>query len=148
MHKAVFSVLFMVIFVLSGSAHTAEKVKPTTCKVCNMKINESDKKYAVYVLEGIEPSAFDDIGCAIKWYNDECAMRQSAFDNYAIVHDYASGESVPAEKAFYVSGPEIKTPMGYGIVAFKAKDQAQKFANERETARVLNYQEVSSLKLK
>jgi len=146
MRKTVF-VLLMVVVVLSGVAYTAEKTMPTTCKQCNKKIAEPDIKFAVYIPGGIEPSSFDDIGCAVVWYNTECAMRQSAFDNYAIVHDYVTGAPIPVEKATYVSSPDVKTPKGYGIVAFATKDEARKFADKQESARVLNYQDVTSLKL-
>jgi nitrous oxide reductase accessory protein NosL len=113
-----------------------------------MKIADQDRKYAVYVTEGIEPTAFNDIGCAVIWYNNECAMRQSAFDSHAVAHDFYTEETVPMEKAFYVSGPGIKTPKGYGIVAFRNRAEAEKFAVEQGGGKVVHYNELTTIKLK
>lgn len=140
--------LFLLVCLAAVSSGAAEKPKPSTCKQCNMKIGDADKKYAVYVLEGIEPTAFNDIGCAVIWYNNECAMRQSAFDSNAIAHDFGTGEPVPAEKAVFVTGPGVKTPKGYGIVAFKSREQAEKFAGGLENGKVISYSELTALKLK
>lgn len=129
-------------------AGAAEKPKPTICKQCNMKIADADKKFAVYVMAGIEPTAFNDIGCAVIWYNNECAMRQSAFDSNAVAHDFTTEEPVPMEKAFYVMGPGIKTPKGYGIAAFKSREQAEKFAVEQGAGKVVPYNELTVMKLK
>jgi nitrous oxide reductase accessory protein NosL len=113
-----------------------------------MKIVDSDKKYAVYLLEGIEPTAFNDIGCAVIWYNNECAMRQSAFDSNAMVHDFGTEEPIPVEKAVYVTGSGVKTPKGYGIAAFKNREQAEKLAVGLENGKILSYSELTALKLK
>jgi copper chaperone NosL len=139
--------LSLLLFISPG-ANAAEKAKPTVCKQCNMNIEEANRKSAVYVMQGIEASGFDDIGCAVAWRNGECAMRQSAFDENAVAHDYLSEETVPVEKAFYVVSSDIKTPMGYGIAAFKNKEQAVKFASGHGNSKVVTLNELISLKLK
>jgi copper chaperone NosL len=140
--------LFLLVCSAAVSSGAAEKPKPAFCKQCNMKIVDSEKKYAVYVLEGLEPTAFNDIGCAVIWYNNECAMRQSAFDSNAVAHDFITEEPVPMEKAVYVTGPGVKTPKGYGIVAFKNREQAEKFAGGPGNGNVISYNELTALKLK
>lgn len=92
-----------------------ERQAPIECRQCGSKIEAQNKRFSVLVMKGMEASAFDDIGCAIIWSNGECAMRQAAFDENAVVYDYDSGESIPIEKAFYVVDADIKTPHGYGI---------------------------------
>ena len=44
------------------------------------------------------------------------------------VHDYGTEEWIPAGEAVYVSGNELHTPMGFGVVAFSNPQRAQDFA--------------------
>jgi nitrous oxide reductase accessory protein NosL len=48
----------------------------------------------------------------------------------------------------YVTGPGVKTPKGYGIVAFKNREQAEKFAGGPGNGNVISYNELTALKLK
>jgi len=139
-------VLLMVLLPLVAPA--AEKTAPTWCNKCNKNISEVNKKYSVTLTEGIEPMSFDDIGCSMLWRDGECAMRMSAFDSNARVYDYLTNEPILIENAFFDYGPEIKTPRGYGIVAFKTREQAAVFAAQSGKAKVLTFQELTSLTLK
>ena len=140
--------LVLLLVVLPAIVPAAEKSAPTWCNKCNMKIPDANKKYSVTLTEGIEPMAFDDIGCSMLWRDAECAMRMSAFDSNARVYDYITGEPVVIENAFFAYGPEIKTPMGYGIIAFKAREQAASVAAQSGKAKVLTFRELTSLTLK
>jgi hypothetical protein len=113
-----------------------------------MKFNDAEKKFSVVVPRGIEFSEFDDVGCALVWKNGECAMRQDAFDNNAVVYDYRTEEAVPIQSAFFVVEAGIKTPMGHGIVAFKVREQAEQLVAGLKKGRVVKYAELDSLKLK
>jgi copper chaperone NosL len=149
MFKERFALLLVLLMVLLPLiAPAAEKAAPTWCNKCNMKIPDAGKKYSVTLTEGIEPMAFDDIGCSMLWRDGECAMRMSAFDSNARVYDYLTGEPVVIENAFFAYGPEIKTPMGYGIIAFKTREQAAAAAAQSGKAKVLTYLELTSLTLK
>jgi len=60
---------------------------------------------------------FDDIGCAILWFNDGNISWQ---DEAVIwITDTTSGEWIDAKKAWYDT--ENVTPMGYGFAAHKEK---------------------------
>lgn len=149
MFKDRFAVLLMLLMVLLPViAPAAEKAAPTWCNKCNKNLSEANMKYSVTLTEGIEPMSFDDIGCSLLWREGECAMRMSAFDSYARVHDFNTGESLGMENAFFAYGPEIKTPKGYGIVAFKTREQAAAFAAQAGKAKVLTFLEITSLTLK
>lgn len=142
------SLLVLLMVLLPVIVPAAEKATPTWCNKCNKNISEANLKYSVTLTEGIEPMAFDDIGCSLLWREGECAMRMSAFDSYARVHDYITGESVGIENAFFAYGPEIKTPKGYGIIAFKTREQAAVVAAQSGKAKVLTFLELTSLTLK
>lgn len=140
--------LFLAVIALTVAASAADKQLPSSCKRCNMRLDPADKKFAVTVAEGIEASVFDDIGCALLWRDGECAMRTSAFDSNAKVYDYHTEEPVAIEQAFFVHNAGLKTPMGYDIVPFKKKEDAEKLAKDRGKGDVLTFSQVCSLKLK
>lgn len=69
---------------------------------------------------------FDDIKCMVSFANSsEQKANKYAFE---LVVDYAHAadefDLIPAEDAFFISSPEIKSPMAGNIAAFKNK-QAQ-----------------------
>jgi copper chaperone NosL len=131
------------------TTHAAEPRKAAVCSQCNMIINEANRKFSVFLpnVKGMGPSTFDDIGCAVASRNNECATRQMTFDSNAVVYDYLTEEAVPAERAFFVLKTDVRTPMGYGIVAFKDKAQAEKFAGEHGKAKVVRWFELIDEKL-
>lgn len=148
MHKALKSFfLFLWITGTTLGVSAAEKELPTFCKRCNMHLVAADKKFSVTIAEGIEASAFDDIGCALLWREGECAMRTSAFDSNARVYDYETGEPVVIEQAYFVHGAGLKTPMGYDLAAFKKKEHAEKLKKEKGKGEVITFNEACSLKL-
>lgn len=140
--------LSLAMIFLVGAAFAGEQKPPLTCKKCDMPVRDEAKNFSAIIPKGIEFSAFDDLGCAIIWRNGECATRQMAFDYHAVAHDYLSGEEILMEKAAFVVDADIKTPMGYGIIAFRDKEQALKFAAGRGKAKVLTYQQILDLPLK
>lgn len=149
MRKLFPSVLVLsALLIIAATLGAAEKQLPSSCKRCNMRVDAADKKFAVTVAEGIEASIFDDIGCALEWRESECAMRTSAFDSNAYVHDFRSGEPVLIERSFFVSASGIATPMGYDIAAFKNKEDAEILVKEKGRGTVLTFNELCSVTLK
>jgi copper chaperone NosL len=132
-----------------GNTFAAEAQKSAACAVCSMKVTESSKTFTAYLpnVKGMGPSHFCDIGCAVQSRNNECATRQMVFDGNAVVYDYLSGETVPVEKAFFAFKSTLRTPMGYGIVAFKNKAEAEKFALEHGKVKVIRWFELVDEKL-
>ena len=151
MIRFVLSLIFAFVLIVAAAAavRADDKARPSVCSVCNMKVNEAEKKFSVALpnVKGMGPSAYDDIGCAVMSRNNECATRQMTFDSNAIVYDFVTGEQVPAEKAFFAFKTSFRTPMGYGIVAFKDKAQAEKFAAEHGKAKVVRWFELVDMKL-
>lgn len=140
--------LLLLILMCASGALAAAKEAPTTCKKCNMKIPAENRKFSVTCTEGMESSAWDDIGCALSWRDGECAMRMSAFDNNALVYDYHTLEPIKIEQAFFVKGGGVKTLMGHDVVAFTKKEDADAFVKKQEQGKRLTYQELSELQWK
>ena len=99
-------------------------------------------------ISGMESQNFNDIGCAVISRNGECATRQGIFDGGAATYDYVSGEQVPVEKAYFVLKTDVKTPGGFGIVAFKDKAEAEKFSAGHGKGKVVKWFELVDEKLK
>ena len=144
-----FLLSFVMIFSTAAAGRADDQKKPILCSECNMKISEANKKFSVVLpnVKGMGPSSYDDVGCAVFSRNKECATRQMTFDSNAIVYDYLTVEEVPAEKAFFAFKSSAWTPMGYGIVAFKDKAQAEKFAAEHGKVKVVRWFELVDEKL-
>lgn len=119
------------------------------CASNEIMITDGAKKFSVLVPKGFERRfSFDDIGCAVINRNNECATRQMLFDANAVVVDYASGEELPAEKAWFVLKTDVKTPRGFGIVAFKDKAQAEQFSAGHGKGKVIKWFELVDEKLR
>ena len=114
------------------------------------KINEGEQKLSVVLpkVSGMEPMSFNDIACAVISRNGECASRQSIFDSSALTYDYASGEQMPVEKAYFVLKTDVKTPKGFGVVAFKDKAEAEKFSAAHGKGKVVKWFELVDERLK
>ena len=143
-------ILILPVIVLATlTAHAADPKKAAACSQCNKMINDADRKFSAFLpnVKGMGPSSYNDIGCAVASRNSECATRQMTFDSNAVVYDYVTEEAVLAEKAFFVLTSDVRTPMGYGIVAFKDKALAEKFAAERGKVKVVRWFELVDEKL-
>jgi copper chaperone NosL len=144
-----FLVSLVLIAAMPAAVRADDQKKLPVCSECNMKITERNKKFSVMLpkVSGMGPSSYDDVGCAVISRNKECATRQMTFDSNAIVYDYLTGEDIPAEKAFFAFKSGLWTPMGYGIVAFKDKVEAEKFAAEHGKVKVVRWFELVEMQL-
>ena len=90
-----------------------------------MIISERDFA-AQYQISGKNTLKFDDLGCMFHYMNDEHHTDISSI----FVIDYDSKQWIDGRSAFYVWTETIKTPMGYGVLAFKESQEAKKFADK------------------
>ena len=150
LRKSSFLLIMSILMLAVPTAYAAELKKTAVCSECNMKMNETGKRFSASLpnVPGMGPSSYCDIGCAVISRNRECATRQMTFDSNAVVYDHATEEAIPVEKAFFVLRSDAKTPMGYGIVAFQDKAQAEKFAAEHGKGKVIRWFELVDEKLK
>jgi nitrous oxide reductase accessory protein NosL len=70
------------------------------------------------------------------------------FDSGAATYDYAAEAEVPVEKAFFVLRTDVRTPQGYGIVAFRDRAAAEAFSADHGRGRVVKWFELVDEKLK
>jgi nitrous oxide reductase accessory protein NosL len=102
------------------------------CNLCKMVISE--RHYAVQVInpDSGKSYMFDDIGCAVLWFNEE----DIPWENKALIYinDSISGDFIDARKAYYDTNS--RTPMDYGFGAYKNKDDI------KSNKKILTYEEV------
>lgn len=129
------SLLLVLCSVLSASGI---ELKGKKCYFCGKEIQ--DLKLAGY---WGDKKFFDEPGCMISLRGRKmCPMEQVNFDVEARVLDYKTGEEVLFGDAFFLKGKDIQTPNGYGILAFKNKENATGF-----DGKLLSHSEMTKMKL-
>jgi len=145
-----FAGLMMTLTLTGNSAWAQDTKKEPVCGRYNESSGIEGKKLSVIMpkVPGMEASSYNDIGCAVRARNEECATRQGMFDSNAKAHDYLTGEEIGVEKSFFVLTKDLRTPAGYGVVAFKEQAQADAFAAEHGKAKVVKWYQIVDEKLK
>ncbi len=102
------------------------------CERCKMAISE--RKYAVQVIDPKTHKAykFDDIGCAVLWFDEEHIPWKDQAKIY--ITDAKTGKWIDARKAIYTD--DSITPMAFGFAAY-TKETLPK------NHHTLNYSEVA-----
>lgn len=112
---------------------------------CTKTMKITDVKFSVKGSANGEVSV-NDIGSAVVQRNAFCAMEMVEFDNTAEAHDYFTEEAVTLRDSFFVVDSGVKTPLDYGILAFKDKESAEKFISEKGRGKVVTFDELVNLK--
>ena len=142
--------LAVVLLLGPGACDRGGKVEPPTvhygedvCARCNMIVSE-ERFATAYVADpgdgAIEPFVFDDIGCmfAHEKKNAGASVRGRW------VHDAGDLRWIEAATAHFVRSPEIRSPMGSGILAWATRESADASAG-REKGEVLDYPELQAV---
>ena len=93
-------------------------VDRTACSHCTMLISEVAYA-AAYQAPGADARVFDDIACMLEGLQRDGVGRESGTDLRVWFHDAGDGRWIDGETAVFVVSPEIKTPMGGGIIAYR-----------------------------
>lgn len=109
------------------------------CSECNMIINEENFASAYWTADG-EARRFDDIGEMLKFMSENPEDRASTW-----VHDMNTAEWLPAEDAWIVMHAGLATPMGTGVVAVAAEEDAEALAFDQPEAMVMTFNELMAM---
>ena len=96
------------------------------CDFCKMTV--MDKKFGAVLV--------NSKGKAVKFDSGECMINYLKTDKdfvpaqYLIINYENPGELIDAEKAFYLQGGNVNSPMGGNLAAFKTREAAEKFQQE------------------
>lgn len=108
------------------------------CAACLMIISEQ-KYSAQYILSDGSVKKFDDIGCMVNYIKNT----QNEIDRISAIYvrDFESNNWINAKEADFVYSWQIKTPMGYGFIAFTNDYEARNFIKSnggKEIGNLLN----------
>lgn len=110
------TVITFVLTLLFLSNASAAAIRCTECGMMVMM----DSKFASKITQVDTQLYFCDIGDLFTYLK-----KKNAQDARIEVKDYTSGEWIDARRAFYVNSvKKFNTPMGWGIAAFKDKNEA------------------------
>lgn len=111
----IIGIALALIMIAMSPVHANE----TRCTECGMMV-KMDSKFTSKITQGDTPLYFCDIGDLFTYLK-----KKNVQDAKIEVKDYTSGEWIDARKAYYVnSAKKFDTPMGWGIAAFKDKNEA------------------------
>jgi hypothetical protein len=116
-------------------------------RTCSQSMEITDVRFSARAKIGVEV-IFDDIGCAVIWRNLQCALDQATFDAKATVRDFNNLSSVLMSKAIYVLNRNLKTPIGFGLAAFRDTRSAKAFIRAKGSGKLMTYKEIIILDLR
>ena len=123
--KKVVLALFTVFCISSCSSNEPKplKLNSDSCDNCKMTISNG-KLGAELITEKGRYYKFDDIACMVKFAKSGTTVAAKSF----YVSDYLRDNTlIPAEKAFYLKGGTITSPMRGNTVAFSTKQEADQY---------------------
>ncbi|MEO0202507.1 MAG: nitrous oxide reductase accessory protein NosL [candidate division WOR-3 bacterium] len=113
------------------------KINEDVCNLCKMVI--MDKKFAAQIItKKGKVYKFDSIECMIAYYNKNEKDIEKAYVTNFLNPD----EFIDAKNAVYLRAPEIKSPMGMNLSAYKSLDDASKVSKEGE---ILDFEKLRNL---
>lgn len=111
----------LTMFILTAVFAFPVVAETLQCAECGMMV-DMNSKFSAKVVQGEVTRYFCDIGDLFSYLK-----RKDIKDAGAAVKDYLTNEWIDAGKAWYVHAEKkFKTPMGWGIAAYKDKNEASK----------------------
>jgi copper chaperone NosL len=126
-NKSATATVFALLFALSSCGSNGPepiKLNVDSCDFCKMSI--ADGKFGAEVItQKGRTYKFDDLGCMMNYCKEN---KNTVFSNY-YVHDYTKNNTlIPAEKAYYLKGGSIVSPMQGNTMAFSSEKDAKQYA--------------------
>ena len=123
--KKALVVFIVLIMGCSGKIKPVDIYPEDICSFCKMAISQKEFAAEIITPDG-EVFKFDDIGCMINFKRE----RDVPDGSVIYVSDFYTQEWLNFDDAFFAFSKKIQTPMNYGVVALKSKDEVLKFKNE------------------
>ncbi len=111
------------------------------CHTCKMGI--IDPKFgAELITKKGKIYKFDDVSC-LNHYLRSNATEQSEISQLLVINFEKENDFLPLEKAVFILGPAVKSPMGGNAAAFTDRSAAEKM-NTRLQGELLSWKEVAA----
>lgn len=124
-------VIFVVLFLFMAACSTEPEplqYGKDTCHTCKMTL--MDNKFgAEIVTDKGKIYKFDDMSCFLNYYNSGFEPQETF--RHLLVTDYSNpGHLINGTDAFYLSSPEIRSPMNGQLASFEAKASMEEFKKQ------------------
>ena len=120
----------MTLFLLASCSKEVAQIKYGTDQCENCKMTLTDKKYGALIFTNKGKSfKFDAAECMLD-YVKENKISESEIDKYFVINLTEPGELINAAETIFLISPELRSPMGENISAFKNKADAEKYQTE------------------
>lgn len=133
--------LSLAVLIISGTACNNKQAVPIKLNVDNCdhcKMTVADLKFGTELITSKgRVYKFDDLKCLVV-YSKENQLQHATY--YVPDHNDPT-QLLPAEKAFYVKGENVRTPMNGNIASFAKQADAAAFAAENK-ATLTTWEEV------
>lgn len=103
------------------------KINTDNCDNCGMTISSAKFAAVLFTSKG-RTYKFDDISCLLVYKNENIEKARGA--GLYVTNYLKDNQLLPVEKAVYIIGDNVKSPMGGNIAAFENKESANKYATD------------------
>lgn len=138
--------LALAVTLLIAGCGKADKFPPAdidpavdVCEVCHMAVAD-DQHATQLILNNGRALKFDDIGDLFVW------RERNGLDdvNVQYVRDFHTKEWIELDEAYYAYDPSFKTPMGYGVLSFSKKADAERYIADQGVGVLLTASDLTS----
>lgn len=125
--KSIFSFMIVLLFISCGKKEAEPiRLNVDSCGFCKMKIADGQFGAELITAKG-RVYKFDDLQCMIYFHKENNSEQVQGF----YIHDFNQLNTlIHAEKAFFVKGGKINSPMRGNIIALKTLKEAEIKAKE------------------
>ena len=113
---------FATLFLFTACSHEIPQIEfgKNQCAMCKMTI--MDKKFgAVLVNSKGKMLKFDSGECMVSFLHEDKSFEGA---NYFVVNHNNPGQLMEADKAFFLKGGKVNSPMGGQLAAFESQEEA------------------------
>ncbi|MFN3471791.1 MAG: nitrous oxide reductase accessory protein NosL [Aquificaceae bacterium] len=138
-HMLFLAFLSPLFFSCKGEGPVPIKLGEDVCEYCKMVI--ADERFAAEVItKKGKVYKFDAIECMVGYYNENEENIRKAY----VINFLNPKEFLEAEKAVYVRSPDIRSPMGMNLSAYKSREEAEDILKGKQ-GEVLNWTDLREL---
>ena len=151
--KIFIGITVLFIFHLSNISLFAEPIdqvsKDDRCTVCGMFV----AKYSTWITQIHHKDGtvkfFDGVKDMMVYYfnPEKYGTESKKYFTEIWVKDYYSLTWLDARKAFYVTGSDVKGPMGEEFIPFSSNGAAETFMKDHHGQKILKFDEITSLQV-
>jgi copper chaperone NosL len=135
------AIAFLLLFLFSCTSEKPVPIKlgEDLCEYCKMVI--ADERFAAEIItKKGKVYKFDAIECMVGYYNENTGYIKKAY----VVNFLNPKEFLTAEDAYYVRSPQIRSPMGMNLSAYRSEEEARRTLQGKE-GEVLSWNELREL---